>query len=122
MIASYFGKGVDSHAEFDTLKVSKYTWYKKHLNTHNVIHIAFNKMPRDCRSYSQYIDRIQTLLTDDLTMAYPDVKIRETDALWDVLTKIHEYCNGEKFILSWTSGITYFTKILLQIRRALPNF
>ena len=23
MIAAYFGKGVDSHAEFDTLKVSK---------------------------------------------------------------------------------------------------
>lgn len=24
MIAAYFGKGVDSHAEFDTLKVSRY--------------------------------------------------------------------------------------------------
>ena len=63
-----------------------------------MIHIAFNKMPRDCCSYSQYIDRIQTLLIDDLTIAYPDVRIRENDALWDVLTKIHEYCSGEKFI------------------------
>ena len=27
MIASYFGKGVDSHKEFDTLKVSRFPWY-----------------------------------------------------------------------------------------------
>ena len=28
MIASYFGKGVDSNKEFDSLAVSKYPWYK----------------------------------------------------------------------------------------------
>ena len=32
MIASYFGKGVDSHEEFDTMEVSKYPWYREHLN------------------------------------------------------------------------------------------
>lgn len=26
------GNGVDSHEEFDTLKVSEYPWYQKHLN------------------------------------------------------------------------------------------
>ena len=31
-------------------------------------------------------------------MAYPEVRIRETDAVWDALTKVHEYCRGEKFI------------------------
>ena len=98
MIASFFGKGVDSHEEFDTLKVSEYPWYRKHLNQHNVIHIVFNKMPKGCRSYDQYIDRVQTLLLDDLTIAYPSVKIRETDAVWDAMTKVYEYCNGEKFI------------------------
>ena len=98
MIAAYFGRGVDSHEEFDTLKVSRYPWYRKHLNQHNVIRIVLNEMPRNCTSYVQYIDRIQALLIDDLTMAYPEARIRETDAVWDALTKVHEYCNGEKFI------------------------
>ncbi|MDO4329969.1 MAG: AAA family ATPase [Lachnospiraceae bacterium] len=98
MIAAYFGKGVDSHEEFDSLKVSQYPWYRKHLNQHNVIHIVFNEMPKNCTSYAQYIERIQTLLLDDLTMTYPNVKIRETDAVWDALKKVYTYCNGEKFI------------------------
>lgn len=98
MIAAYFGRGVDSHEEFDTLKVSRYPWYRKHLNQHNVIRIVLNEMPRNCTSYVQYIDRIQALLIDDLAMAYPEARIRETDAVWDALTKVHEYCSGEKFI------------------------
>ena len=98
MIASYFGKGVDSHTEFDTLKVSQYPWYKKHLNRHNVIHIVFNETPLNCRSYEAYIRMINNTLLDDLSMAYPDVKIRDTDSVWRVLTKIYEYCGGERFI------------------------
>ena len=80
MIASYFGKGVDSHKEFDTLKVSRFPWYRKHLNQHNVIHIMFHELPDEATTYTRYISRIKALLLDDLTMAYPDVKIRETDA------------------------------------------
>ncbi len=98
MIAAYFGKGVDSHGEFDTLRVSEYPWYRKHLNQHNVIHIVFNEMPWDCTSYAQYIGRIQMTLLDDLIMAYPNARIRETDAVWDALTKVYEYCDEEKFI------------------------
>lgn len=98
MIASYFGKGVDSHKEFDTLKVSRFPWYKKHLNQHNVIHIVFHELPDEVTTYAQYISRIKTLLLDDLTMAYPDVNIRETDAIWDALAKVYEYGGGEQFI------------------------
>ena len=98
MIASYFGKGADSNAEFGTLSVSKQPWYKKHLNKHNVIHIMFNEMPDEVTSYAQYISMIKNTLLDDLSMTYPNVKIRDTDSVWRVLTKIHEYCDGEKFI------------------------
>lgn len=98
MIASFFGKGVDSHEEFDTLKVSEYTWYRKHLNQHNVIHIMFNKMPKGCKSYVQYIARFEKGLITDLRKAYPDAEIEKDDAVWDALTKVYEYCNGEKFI------------------------
>ena len=98
MIASYFGKGVDSHEEFDTMKVSEYPWYRKHLNRHNVIHIAFNKNTEEVRNGDQYISMIKNTLLNDLRAAYPDVTISDMDSLWMALTKIYEYCDGEKFI------------------------
>ncbi len=98
MIASYFGKGVDSSGIFRNLKVSKYDWYETHLNKHNVIHIMFNEMPRECSSYQQYIARFEKGLVADLRKAYSDAEIEKDDALWDALTKVHEYCDGEKFI------------------------
>lgn len=98
MIASYFGKGIDSHEEFDTLRVSQYPWYKKHLNQHNVIHIVFNEMPDEATTYTQYIKRIKKGLIADLRKVYPDAEIEKDDAIWDALIKVHEYCDGEKFI------------------------
>ena len=98
MITAFFEKGVDSHREFDTLKISRYPWYKRHLNQHNVIHIVFNETPRDCTGYTAYIDRIQNQLLDDLIMEYPHARIRETDAVWDALKKVYTYCKEEKFI------------------------
>lgn len=98
MIASFFGKGVDSSAEFGNLKASGYAWYKEHLNKHNVIHIMFNELPDEVKTYKQYISRIKGILMDDLMAAYPDIRIRETDSVWDALKKIYEYGNGDKFI------------------------
>lgn len=98
MIASYLGKGVDSSGEFDRLKASGYEWYKKHLNQHNVIRITFNEMPRNCGSYEQYITRIEDGLLTDLGKAYPDAAVKKDDSIWDALTKIYEYCDGEKFV------------------------
>lgn len=98
MIASYFGKGIDSHEEFGRLKASGYPWYEKHLNQHNVIHMVFNKIPLGCSSYSQYIGRFANGLLTDLRRAYPEAEIEKDEDLWDALTKVYEYCGGEKFI------------------------
>lgn len=98
MIAAYFGKGVDSSDAFRHLNVSKYDWYETHLNKHNVIHMTFSKLPRGCRSYVDYIKRFEKGLLTDLCKAYPEAEIEKDDALWDALMKVHEYCDGEKFI------------------------
>ena len=98
MISSYFGKGIDSSKVFGKLKVSENKWYAKHLNKHNVIHITFNELPRNCASYRQYIERIQSRLVRDLMKAYPEAEIEKDDAVWDVLKYIFEYCGGERFI------------------------
>ncbi len=98
MIASFLGKGVDSSEEFDHLKVSRYAWYKKHLNQHNVIHIVFNELPDECTTYAKYISRIKKFLNTDLRKAYPDAEIEKEDAIWDAFRKIVEYYDGEKFV------------------------
>ncbi|MCD7884760.1 MAG: ATP-binding protein [Lachnospiraceae bacterium] len=98
MIAAYFGKGIDSSAEFDTLQAASYDWYKKHLNTHNVIRISFNELPDEPVTYASYMARIKKRLLKDLRMAFPEAEIEKEDAVWDALTAVYEYCGGERFI------------------------
>ena len=98
MISSYFCKENDSSEIFRGLKVSSFDWYEKHLNQHNVMHIMFNEMPRRCRTYDEYIERIETRLLEDLIRAYPDAHIREDDALWDAFNSIIEFGCEDKFI------------------------
>ena len=98
MIGAFFGKGADSSEEFVHLKAASYGWFQKHLNQHNVIHIMFNELPENRRSYEQYISRIKKGLIGDLRMAYPEIEIEKEDSVWDALTKVFEYGNGDKFI------------------------
>ena len=98
MIASYFGKGVDSSGIFRNLKASKYDWFSEHLNKHNVIHIMFNETPRSCKAYEPYISRIERRLLQDLQKAYPEVEIDAEGAVWDALKNIVEYREEERFI------------------------
>ena len=90
MIAAYFGKGRDCRSIFDKLAVSRREWYATHLNSHNVIYIAFNEVSQNCNSYQEYITRIQNRIISDLRRAYPDVGICENDTVWDALNTILE--------------------------------
>ena len=98
MIAAFFGKGQDSREIFEQLKIRSHKHFANHLNRHNVIYISFNELPRNCKSYQQYIDRIQDRLLGDLKKAYPDAEIGEEDAVWDALNNIYELVKADKFI------------------------
>ena len=97
MISSFFQKASDSSDVFDSLTISQVDDYRKYKNQYNVIRIDFSKMPRNCDSYTQYIERIEALLIDDVKEAYPQVKINEADAVGDILESVFVQC-GEKFI------------------------
>ena len=60
--------------------------------------MVFNRIPLGCSSYSQYICRFANGLLTDLRRAYPEAGIQKDEDLWDALTKVYEYCDGEKFI------------------------
>ena len=89
MVSAFFSRGVDSTEIFSKLKIAESTDYKKHLNTHDVIRIDFSRMPRNCNSYDQYIERIERILTQDLMEAYPKADIQEEDAVWDSLDLVY---------------------------------
>lgn len=97
MISSFFQKASDSSDVFDSLTISQVDDYRRYKNQYNVIRIDFSKMPRNCDSYTQYIERIEALLIEDVKEAFPQVKINEADAVGDILESIFVQC-GEKFI------------------------
>ncbi len=66
-------------------------------------------MPRDCDSYTDYIDRIETNLIRDLRKEYPQIEIYEDDSAADVLETIFEECDQQRFVLYWMNGF-YFHK------------
>lgn len=97
MISSFFQKASDSSDVFNSLAISQVDDYRRYKNQYNVIRIDFSKMPRNCDSYTQYIERIEALLIEDVKEAFPQVKINEADAVGDILESVFVQC-GEKFI------------------------
>lgn len=98
MIAAYFGKEIDSREIFDKLEIHSCEQYEQHLNQHDVIYITFNEMPNECRTYRQYISRIEKRLLADLTRKFPGACIEDADSLWDALNNIYELEEEIKFI------------------------
>ena len=98
MIASFLSKGCDMADVFDSLHVSKTENYHMYLNHYNVIHIVFNEIPRNCCTYQQYIERIETKLIHDLIEAYPDAKIHEDDAVWDAFKSVNAMDADNRFV------------------------
>ncbi|GFI25045.1 hypothetical protein IMSAGC012_00151 [Lachnospiraceae bacterium] len=97
MVAAFFGKAADTKDIFHKLTISSFAEYSRHLNQHDIIYIDFSKVPRACKSYQQYINRIQDGINSDLAEAYPDFSIDIGGAVWDVLSDIFQK-TGCKFI------------------------
>ena len=97
MIGAFFEKDEDTKEIFDQLKISKSPEYEKHRNKHDVIYIDFSEMPRECRNYQEYIDRVQNGLVRDIQEAYPELVIENNAAVWDILSLVFNQ-TGHKFI------------------------
>ena len=98
MLASYFSRGCNADSLFGGLKIADSEQYRQHLNKHDVIFISFNEIPRHCKSYEDYIDRIEGKLIKDLTESYPDVELDRNDAVWDILKSIYNADHTARFI------------------------
>lgn len=90
MVGAFFGKAFDAKAVFDRLKIADFGQYPEFLNQWDLIYIDFSRQPRDCRTYEQYIGRIQDGINEDLIEAYPELNLSIKKAVWDNLQLIFE--------------------------------
>ena len=90
MVGAFLGKTSDGGGLFHNFAIAQTENYKKHLSQHNVIFIDFSRVPRNCSSYEQYINRIQDGINQDLKETYPEVKIDVSGAVWDNLLNVFE--------------------------------
>ena len=66
MLGAFFGRVWDASQIFDHLKIADSPEYHQYLNQYDIIYIDFSRLPENCTSYRQYIDRIITGLKNDL--------------------------------------------------------
>ena len=98
MMAAFFSKGCNAKELFNGSQISLCDNYKSQMNQYNVISLSLNRIPNNCTSYRQYIERIESRLKRDLIHSFPTTDICEQDALWDILTDIYAQENSAKFI------------------------
>ena len=88
MIGAYYCKEVDSKEIFGTLKIKNANSYDEYLNKYNIIKISFNELTDNNHdTYENYIDRIKSILIEDIIKAYPNLKNNnyENKAISDLL-------------------------------------
>lgn len=98
MVSSFFSKACDTSELFGQLHVAKAEGYSQMLNQFPVVHISLNELPKRCRTYEQYISRIESRLIKDLIRAYPESEINEDDALWDAFSSVYATGHVNRFI------------------------
>lgn len=98
MIACFFSRECRAEDIFDRLRIAQMDSYRSNVGKHDVIFISFNELPRKCRNYEEYIDRISDRLLEDLRNAYPKAGIHEKDAVWDALLSVYQAYDSKRFI------------------------
>lgn len=99
MVAAYFGKTVDSKDIFKNLVISKSKMYEKYINNYDIIYIDFSRLPENCQTYNQYINRIKTGIKKDLLEEFPELLLQEEMSLWDIFSKIFQKTNRKFFFV-----------------------
>ncbi len=97
MVGAFFGNAFDSHEIFDRLAIASSEDYGNHLNRHNIVYIDFSRIPKDCSSFRQYMNRIQDGISQDLKEEYPDLELNSDQAVWDLFQDVYQK-TGHKFI------------------------
>ncbi len=124
MVASFFGKGVDSSSVFDSLNIAKQESevkegsdadekkavdYHEYMNKYNTIYINFIDSANDAHSYDEFITTVKEILQEDLREEFPNVRFRKNGTVTQDLKMIFSQTR-EKFILVFDEWDCIFHK------------
>ena len=97
MISAFLGRGQNSRDLFSRLAIGASKEFDRHVNQYPVLSVSMNELPRGCRTYEQYISRLEKGLVRDLKQAWPGCVPDESAAVWDILNDIFE-AEGARFV------------------------
>ena len=96
MLAAYYDRSCDSRSLFADLQIAQDPTFEEHLNKYPVIYLdllAFNRR----LGRGDVVDYMEKELVKDISLAFPDVEMRDDDYLMDYLLRIHA-ATGDTFI------------------------
>lgn len=88
MIAAFMGKAAKSASVFEKLAIGKTAHNWEYLNKYDLFYLDLSRMPENCSSYEQYINRILTGIKEDALNAFSDMQLDSEKAVWDILAAI----------------------------------
>ena len=92
ILASYYGREVDSRSQFEHLRIREDASFERHLNQYHVIFLNMQEFLSTTHDIEKMILRIEKNLLKDLKRAYPDVDYMDEDDLISVLYDIYTEC------------------------------
>ncbi|MCD8241105.1 MAG: PD-(D/E)XK nuclease domain-containing protein, partial [Lachnospiraceae bacterium] len=101
--------GVDSSIVFGSLKIAGNPHYREHLNQHDVIYLNFSEAANLSKSYDEFVNRVEKLLTGDLRKSFPDIELWEEASSIEYLKMIHAK-TGVNFIFVFDEWDCIFHK------------
>ena len=96
MLAAYYDRSVDSRSLFADLQIAGDPSFEQHLNKYPVIYLDLSEFVSRFHD-TDIVEQINSALRTDIAAAYPQVELRETDDLMDLLIRIYLE-TGEQFI------------------------
>ena len=97
MLSAYYSRGCDSAGLFAGLKIETDTFYKEHLNRHNVIRLDMQRFLFQETHLDIFMDKIQKVVMKELRAEYGNCFEEDIYGLPDVLEQIYAQ-TGKGFI------------------------
>ena len=89
MLASYYGRSVDSDIQFQGLAVSRIKSYRQHLNQYAVIKVNMQEFLSATHSIEEMLTMLKNYLLFDLEEEYSSIRLRDRNNLVQVMKDIY---------------------------------
>ena len=96
MLAAYYDRSCDSRSLFADLQIAQDPTFEGYLNKYPVVYLDLSAFNRRLGK-GDVVDYMEKELIKDISLAFPDVEMRDDDYLMDYLLRIHAR-TGDTFI------------------------